>query len=72
MLHFIKNHLRVNYLQDGFVMYNDKLLIFKQEVIPPIPDYIIPEDILQKNQNVIKFTSDDMISKFEAFTIWGS
>ena len=43
--HFIKNCLRVNFLQDAFVMYNDKLLICKREVVPPIPDYIILIDL---------------------------
>ena len=49
-------------------MYNDKLLIWKLEFIPIIPDYMILYDFFQKNQYVINFTSDDMISKFEAFT----
>ena len=42
--HFIKKRLHVNCIKDGFVMYNDKSLIFKRELIPLITDYIIPID----------------------------
>ena len=42
--YFIKNRHRVNCNQDCFVMYNDKLLIRKIEVIPPILDSMIPVD----------------------------
>ena len=40
--HFIKICLCVNYLQYGFVMYNDKVLIHKQEVVPHINYSMIP------------------------------
>ena len=40
--HLIKNNLHVNCLQYGFVMYNDEVIIFKREVIPLIPDSMIP------------------------------
>ena len=43
-------------------MYNDKVLICKQEVINPITDYMIPVDFCQKNKPVINFTTDDMTS----------
>ena len=33
-----------------------------------MPDYMIPMDCSQNTQYVINFTSDEMISKFEAFT----
>ena len=49
-------------------MYNDKVPIWKQEVIPPIPDSIIPVNCYQNNYHVINFTPDDMRSKFEAFS----
>ena len=45
--HFIKNRLRVDCIQDGFVMYNYKLMLRKIEVIPPIPDSMIPVDFCQ-------------------------
>ena len=65
--HCIKNHLHVNVIQDGFVMYNGRVLMFKQNVIPKIPDYMIPEYCCQNNQYVINLTSDNIISNFEAF-----
>ena len=40
----IKDHLHVNCLQDGFVIYNDKVLVHKQYVITTIIDYMIPMD----------------------------
>ena len=30
--------LRIDFLQDGFVMYSNKVILCKREVIPPIPD----------------------------------
>ena len=42
--HLIKNCVHGNFIQDGFVMYNDKVLIRKPEVITPITDYMIPVD----------------------------
>ena len=47
--YFIKNHILVNCLQDGFVMYYDKVLICEIEVIPPIPDSMILVDCCQKH-----------------------
>ena len=61
--HFIKNHLHVDYLQDGFVMYKNEEILLKKEVIPPIPDYMIPEDFCQKTLFIINFTTDDRTSK---------
>ena len=49
-------------------MYNDKLIVFKQEVIPTITNSIILVDFYQNIDNVINFTTDDIISKFEAFS----
>ena len=46
-------------------VYNDKALNRKREVIPPIPDFIIPIDFSQRNKHIINFTTDDMTSKFE-------
>ena len=46
--HLIKNCLHVDFLQDDFVMYKDKVLIRKIEIIPIIADYIIPVDCFQK------------------------
>ena len=66
--HFIKNHLCGNCLQGDFVMYNYRVPIFKQEVFRTIPDSMIPVDLFQKNQFMIKFTTDDMIFQFELFT----
>ena len=63
--YFIKNRLRVNFLQDGFVVYNDKVPIIKKELIPPIPEYMIPVDLCQKNKPVNDFTTYNMTSKFD-------
>ena len=49
-------------------MYNDKLLILKQEVLSPMYDYMIPVDFCQNNEPVINFTTDDMRSKFEVLS----
>ena len=49
-------------------MYNYSVLIHKQEFVPTMPYFIILTDCCDKNQCVINFTSDDMISKFEVFT----
>ena len=46
-------------------MYNDKVLICKQEIIPPIIYSMIPVDCCLKNEPVINFTTDDMRYKFE-------
>ena len=40
--HFIKKRLHVDCLQDGFVMYKNKVILRKIEFIPPIPDSMIP------------------------------
>ena len=42
-------------------MYNDKLIILKREVITDINDSMIPVNFCQNNNNVINFTTDDMI-----------
>ena len=47
--YFIKNCLGVDCLQDGFVMYNDKVILFNREVILPIPDYMIHVYCCKKN-----------------------
>ena len=47
--HFIKNRLHVDCLQDGFLTYKNKVIIFKRIFIRPIPDSIIPVDLRQKN-----------------------
>ena len=46
--HFIKNLLHVDCRQDCFVMYNNKVIIFKREVIYPISDSMIPVDCCEK------------------------
>ena len=48
-------------------MYNAKLLIRKQDISPPIPDYMIPVDFYQINKHIINFTSDNITSKFDFF-----
>ena len=53
--HFIKNRPRVNFLQDGFVMYNCTVLILKREVIHHIPDFIIPVYFCQKINPLLIF-----------------
>ena len=65
---FHHNRLRFNCLIDGYVVYNDKVPIWKQEVIPPIFDYMIPVNWSQNNDHVINFTPDDMRSNFESFS----
>ena len=62
--HLIKSCLNVNCLQYGFVMYNDKVLILKQQVITPITGSMITEAFLQRNEPVNNLTTDDMIFKF--------
>ena len=47
--HFIKNRLHVNFIQDGFVMYENKVIIRKRKTMSPIPDYMIPLYCCQKN-----------------------
>ena len=49
-------------------MYNDKVPIWKQEVIPTVPYSFIPVNFSRNNYHVINFTPDDMRSKFEAFS----
>ena len=67
--HFIKKkHLHFDWLQDGFVMYKNKLILGKRKVIPPIPDSMIPVDYCQHNTSIIHFTNDDITSKFEFFS----
>ena len=51
--HFIKNSLRINCMQGVFVVYNDKVSICKQELVPQITYYAIPDYFCQKNQYVI-------------------
>ena len=38
--HFIKTCLRVDFIKDGVVIYNDKIILHKRKVIPPITGYI--------------------------------
>ena len=38
--HLIRIWIHVNCLYGGFIIYNDNVLIHKQEVVPTIPDYI--------------------------------
>ena len=44
MPHLFKNILHVNCLQYGFVIYNDKVLIHKQDAVTPFPDSMILVD----------------------------
>ena len=39
--HFIKNRLRVYFIQDSFVLCNNKVILLQIEVIHPIPGYMI-------------------------------
>ena len=39
--HFIKNHLRVYFIQDGFFMCNNKVILRQIEVIHTIPESMI-------------------------------
>ena len=48
-------------------MQNDKVLIHKWMAINPITESMITEDCSKKNQYVIDFTYNYMISNFEAF-----
>ena len=65
---FHKNRLHFNCLIDGYVVYNDKVPIWKQYVIPPTSGSIIPVNWSQNIYHVINFTPDDMRSKFGAFS----
>ena len=49
-------------------MYNDRALIFKQEVVIPVPGFMIHVDLFQGNEHVINFITDEMTSKFELFS----
>ena len=49
--HFIKICLHDDFIQDGLVMYRNKILILKREVIPPIHDYMIPVAFCQNKIN---------------------
>ena len=68
MPHFIKKCLNVNFFQDGFVVYNYKVIIRQWDAINPITDHIIMVYCVEKNKYVINFTTDDMRSKFEVFS----
>ena len=46
--HFIKNRLHVDFLQYCFVMYKNKVIIRKREVIPTIPNSVIHVYFCQK------------------------
>ena len=43
-----KNHLHVDCFQDVFVMYKNKLIFQKRDVITPIHDSMIPVDCCKK------------------------
>ena len=47
--HISSKLLRIDCLQDGFVVYNSKVILRKIEVISDIPDSMIPDDFCQKN-----------------------
>ena len=47
--HFIKNCLCVNFLQDGFGVYNDRVRIIKIWVVTPITDYMVLLYFFQNN-----------------------
>ena len=49
-------------------MYNDKLIICKEYIITPIENSITSVYFYQNNEPVSNFTTDDMISEFEAFS----
>ena len=51
-----------------FFMYKNKVRIQKIEVVPPIPDYIIPMDFCQNYSSVINFKTCYMTSKFGLFS----
>ena len=62
-----KHRLNVDCLQGGFVMYKNKLILLKIEVINPITDSMIPVDYCQKISPIIIFTTDDITSKSKLF-----
>ena len=49
-------------------MYNDEVLIHRLEAIPRIHGSMFLVDLCQNNESVVNFTTDDMTSKFEAFS----
>ena len=63
----IKNRLRANCLHSGFVVYNDTLIICKQEGIARIPTYLIPVDFSYKEKYLVNYITADIVSKFETF-----
>ena len=46
--HFIKNVCMLIVFNMGFFMCNDKVILYKKEVILPITDYMIPVDFCKK------------------------
>ena len=48
-------------------MYNDNVLICKQELIINIYDSMIPVGCCQKNKYLIPCTTDDIVSKSDFF-----
>ena len=49
-------------------MYNDKVFICKLEVVPLIPDSMVPVHFCQKNKPVVNFTTEVITYNFEAFS----
>ena len=47
--HFVKNRLHVDCLQDGSVMYKNKVILSKREFIHTIPEFMMPVDCCKKS-----------------------
>ena len=51
--YLVKDRLHVDYLQDGNVMYNDKVIFLKREVLTHIHESMMPMDCYQNNLSLI-------------------
>ena len=60
--------MHVDFIQAGFVLYKDKVILLKIEVIPHITDSMICMDFCQNKLSINNFTTDDMTPKYECFS----
>ena len=67
MHHSIENILCFDRLEHGSFMYNDNMIVGKQEIINYITHFIILVYFYQSKKYVTNFTTYDMISKFEVY-----
>ena len=66
--HISSKKLRVNCLRDGFIMYKDEVLICIREVIPHIPDSMMPLNFCKNTKLIVNFKTDDTTPRFDFFS----